>query len=912
MGSLSDDSLLQEFVAESKEHLSSIEPDLLTLEKGGGNMDEQIINRVFRAIHSIKGASGFFGLVNLKNLSHTMESVLMLIRDGQLSPTPEIMDPLLAGVDKLNIMLDDIQESETVACQDLIVRLEIILGKPDAGAGAEPASGNTATAGIRPVDRTLLDSAIHNGQRLFAISIHVDQDLTEKQRTPLEVLDQLVSIGLVIDSYFDTSDFPDLSNCLDASLTLKIIYASVLERDLVAMAANLPDNQVVETTIEQIMSSANSAASTPQTVEAPAPVQPAPKPLAEATPAPEPVAEAASATEAPKPAPAKEASEAKAKTTASAGDESIRVRVDLLNKLMDLAGEMVLSRNQLLRALNNLEGQNAGLASITQHVDLITSELQEHIMQTRMQPVGSIFGKLPRIIRDIAKQLNKEIEFQTSGEDVELDKSILESLSDPLTHLIRNCCDHAIEMPAERVEKGKPAQGTVWLRAYHEGGQIHISITDDGRGIDHNRIAKKAMDHGLIREADIKKMSPQEMVNLIFLPGLSTAEKVSDISGRGVGMDVVRTNIEKVGGHISIETQMGEGTTILLRLPLTLAIIPSLIVGTAGQRFAVPQVNLVELVCVKAADISSKIEKIGTASVLRLRGKLLPLVRLSDVLELSPKLYEDDLGNPKRDRRKELADARLHPGQPDVVHPIHADLNKRTDSRSDYNIMVLKVGPNQFGLVVDELFDMEEIVVKPLSSFIQQCKCFAGATIMGDGQVAMILDGGGILNSAKLSFTELQAEENRQKQQRAAVESGEQRAILLFKNAAEEIFAIPLSSVLRLERFEGSNIERLGGKEFITDDEKSTELLRLENTLPVKPCVDKNELFLILPKAGEGRIGIIASEIVDTMEFSQKLDRATLTDPSVLGTAVIHGHLTLFVDPDKFVESNSRGLAYAS
>ncbi|MDX2083891.1 MAG: chemotaxis protein CheA [Candidatus Melainabacteria bacterium] len=890
MSSLSDDSLLQEFVAESREHLSSIEPDLLILEREGANTDQEIINRVFRAIHSIKGASGFFGLIALKNLSHTMESVLMLIRDGQLVPTAKVMDPLLEGVDKLNQMLEDIHSSETVTYQDEIRRLEVILGKPPKADDLEATDISSNPQGLSALDKTTIVNATQQGQRLYYLNVSVDKDLTAKQRTPLDLLEQLISVGLLIDSSFDIAMFPDLSNCLNASLSLSILCATVLEKDLLAMAVDLPETQVQEVTMEEVLDNKKPTWAMPETEK-----QELSKPI---------VQERESAHQETKTTPVNHSAEAV---------ETIRVRVDLLNKLMDLAGEMVLSRNQLLRAFAQKENPHNGLETISQKINLVTSELQEHIMQTRMQPVGSIFGKFPRVVRDITKQLGKEIELRTSGEDVELDKSILESLSDPLTHLIRNCCDHAIESPEERKEVGKPSSGTIFLNAFHEGGQINISISDDGRGIDHARIAKKVLENGLLSESDLKKMSPQEVVNLIFLPGLSTAEKISDISGRGVGMDVVKTNIEKVGGHISIKTQLGKGTTILLRLPLTLAIIPSLIVGACGHRFAVPQVNLVELVCVKAREIPTRIEKVGNASVLRLRGKLLPLVRLADVLGLERVFFDSESGQYHPDRRIEIANPRF---QENTLVSDSETLNQRTHYSSDYNIMVLKVGANQYGLIVDELFDMEEIVVKPLSSFIQHCKCYAGATIMGDGQVAMILDAGGILSYTKLSFSESQAEENYKKQLNTLDQTTiEQQAMLLFKNAPDETFGLPLSSVLRIEKFNRNEIEQLGGREFLTYQNRSIELLRLERYLPVKSSLnEQKEWFLILPKSANGRMGIIASQIVDSIDMQLDLDTTVVTNPGVIGSSVVQGHLTVFINPQTLLEKHyeSRGLVHAS
>ncbi|MEM0952228.1 MAG: chemotaxis protein CheA [Cyanobacteria bacterium P01_H01_bin.74] len=919
MASFNDDALLIEFVTESKEHLASIEPDLLALEKNGRSAGNDIINSVFRAIHSIKGAAGFFGLEALKSLSHVMESVLMMVRDGTLEPTSEVMDPLLVGVDKLNLMLDDIGASESVPYKDEVVHLEALMGN---GGEAIPVSKNPQDKGTSQfqtsqntfqVTRAALESASKGGHRLYIVSLVAEEDLVPQGRSILDMHQELLSVGMVLDCIFCMDDFDSLENCLDTTLSIKLLCSTVLEHDLLALSIKVDESKVLPMTVDQVMAQASSYSQTKVIVSAAEADEPDTE-TQETTPsntissdAPMPVDAPAEKT---KPAQATAVKESQAKPGASsapahdssAATESIRVRVDLLNRLMDLAGEMVLSRNQLIRTVDQLDGNFTGLDSITQNIDLVTSDLQEHIMQTRMQPVGSIFGKFPRIIRDMSKQLSKEIVLQTSGEDVELDKTILESLSDPLTHLIRNCCDHAIEMPDERIDHGKPATGTITLKAFHEGGQINITISDNGRGIDHEKVAKKVVSQGVMSDAEVKKLSTQEMVNLIFMPGLSTAEKVSDISGRGVGMDVVRTNIEKIGGTITIDTTLGKGTTISLRLPLTLAIIPSLIVGTCENRFAVPQVNLVELVCVKAEEIATKIEKVGTAAVLRLRGKLLPLVRLSDILELERNFTHPTSGEVLPDRRTEIADPRIDRDAVPPVLPENID-NARNNWASDYNILVLKVGDNNFGLIVDQLFDMEEIVVKPLSNFINTCKTFAGATIMGDGQVAMILDAGGILAAAKLSFSEIQAEENRiNLQNNDDTQKKSQQAIILFNNAVDEVFALPLSTVLRLEKFSSQKVEQLGNREFLSYQNKSIEIFRMENHLPVRPCdISKEELFLILPKAFHGRVGIVASKIVDTLELEGPLDTVTISQPGISGSAVINDHLTVFIDPEELL-----------
>ncbi|MGE0201450.1 MAG: chemotaxis protein CheA [Candidatus Melainabacteria bacterium] len=915
MGSIDDDSLLQEFVAESRDHLSSIEPDLLVMEREGANTQQEIINRIFRAIHSIKGASGFFGLEALKRLSHSMESVLMMIRDGKLTPDPGIMDPLLVGVDRLGVMLNAIHDSENVPYQDVVDQLDAIM----AGGGA-PANQVVQLASVNhPEDAETLtlfkpdllsvESAVKHGQNLFLVRLNMHKDLELKDRNFLDFTKTLMSTGNILDTALDMSTVGGLDNALETDLTLVFLYGTVLEADLVAVSLDLPPDKVdLLQPVDVLKGNVNDLLmKTPEALRTPAEAANTEVTAVRAEPESKtPVAE----TETKDPA--------RKTISTSESLETIRVRVDLLNRMMDLAGEMVLARNQLVRALEDQSSNIPGLSSIMQNVDLITTDLQEHIMQTRMQPIASVFGKFPRVVRDMSRMLSKEIELQMSGEEVELDKTILESLSDPLTHLIRNCCDHALETPEERRKAGKSEQGKIFLDAYQESGQINISISDDGRGIDHERIAKKAIASGAISEAEVRKMSPQEQVNLIFLPGLSTAEKVSDISGRGVGMDVVRTNIAKIGGTINVETALGVGTTILLRLPLTLAIIPSLTVKAAKEKFAIPQINLVEMVSVSAAEVAQRIEKVGTAPVLRLRGKLLPLVRLSTVLGMKTVIDLPEPEGPTDDRRDRIADRRHEyklsedrvGRDKDSLHVLNQRVStedRRQSVESDYNILVLKSGHHQYGLIVDEILDMEEIVVKPLSSLVKNSsRCFTGATIMGDGSVAMILDASGIMNHANLSFSEVYAEEEK-RQREAAVHStqeGHKQAIILFNNAMEEIFAIPLATVLRLEKFETKDIERIGHRQFLSYRGKGLPLIRLEEHLPVGSCpMDLDEAYLIVPKFGDGSAGIVASRIIDAFDVSVTLDTAYIEHPGVSGSAVINNHLTLFIQPDHLLRS---------
>ena len=391
--------------------------------------------------------------------------------------------------------------------------------------------------------------------------------------------------------------------------------------------------------------------------------------------------------------------------SSAVADANIRVGVGLLDKLMDLVGELVLTRNQILQF--NTEREDAALNTTSQRLNLITTELQEGVMKTRMQPIGMVWNKLPRVVRDMAVALGKQIRLEMDGADTELDRTIIEAIKDPLVHLVRNACDHGIEPPEVRARAGKPPQGRLTLRAYHEGGQVNIEIGDDGGGIDVARVKQKAVERGLLRSEQAEKLSDREALNLIFLPGFSTAQTVTNVSGRGVGMDVVKSNIEKIGGVVNVFSRPGEGATVKLKIPLTLAIIPGLVIASGGERFVIPQVSLLELIRLEGDSSEKHIEHVHGTPVYRRRGSLLPIAYLNQALGL------------------------------------------KSAERSDaVSMVVLQAEDRQFGLVVDGINDTQEIVVKPLGKQLKGLTEYAGATIMGDGRVALILDVLGIGQSA--------------------------------------------------------------------------------------------------------------------------------------------------------------------
>ena len=463
----------------------------------------------------------------------------------------------------------------------------------------------------------------------------------------------------------------------------------------------------------------------------------------------------------------------------------------LLDKLMNLVGELVLARNQILQF--NAVQKDTAFLSTSQRLNLITTELQEGVMKTRMQPIGNVWSRFPRVVRDLAMACGKEVRIEMEGKETDLDKTIIEAIKDPLTHLVRNSVDHGIEPPELRRQRGKPAEGRLFLRAFHEGGQVNIEIADDGAGIEPEKLKHKALERGLINQEQAARMGEREALNLIFLPGFSTAAKVSNISGRGVGMDVVKTNIEKIGGTVDLHSQLGRGTTIKIKIPLTLAIIPALVVTSGGDRYAIPQVSLLELVRLDGEQVRKGIEHIHGAPVYRLRGHLLPLVYLNRQLGVES-------------RRADEADEAV-------------------------NIVVLQAGERHFGLVVDGINDTEEIVVKPLGKQLKGVSVFAGATIMGDGQVALILDVLGTAQSAGV-ISETRDQGLAGVTARTQQQGDQWQTLLLVGLGREGRAAIPLSLVARLEEIPLEQVERGAEQEVVQYRGQILPLIRLKQVLP--------------------------------------------------------------------------------
>ncbi|MEN0064299.1 MAG: chemotaxis protein CheW [Myxococcota bacterium] len=784
-----DAELLAEFVLESRENLDQLDGELVELETDPTNADR--LSSIFRIVHTIKGTAGFFGFDRLEKVAHAGES-------------------LLSGLRASEIVLEQVRTSALLAMVDAIRQL------------------------LDQVETTGSEGQGHFGTLIEALAVAKDDTRLEESKALLD----------------------SASRSATASADADAEPAAATE----AAAAPEPESEVAE---------APPQAAEP---EAPAPEAEAPSadpPAAEPEPAePAPTAEAPAApTEAVRvpdrgpetkiPMPAEASLESAAVPNAPAPtmprparhDTRIRVDVGLLDTLMNLVGELVLARNQLLQYTS--ESADPVLTATSQRLDLITTELQEGVMKTRMQPIDKVWARYPRIVRDLSVATQKDVQLRMDGKATELDKSIIEAIADPLTHIVRNAIDHGLETPEQREAAGKPKQGTIWLRAFHEGGRVNIEIADDGRGVDPEKVKAKAIERGLISADHARSMLPSEAISMLFLAGFSTAEKVTKLSGRGVGMDVVRSNIERIGGSVDLDSKLGQGTTVRIRIPLTLAIVPALVVETRGERFAIPQVNLVELVRLDTDEGNRAVERISGVPLFRLRGNLLALVDLGSVLELPE--VEDD---------------------------------------GDTNIVVLQADDRQFGLLVDTVLDTEEIVVKPLGRELKGLSTFAGATIMGDGRVALILDVIGLSERAKLD----EADRHIAAANNAQTDANDEPATrwLIFRAGGKAPLSIPLDDVARLEEFPRERIEHVGRQNVIQYRDALLPLIDLSEFFGGAP-VESESLQVVVHSNGERQVGFVVDSIEDVIERALTV-RGPSSRQGVSFTAVIDGKITELLD----------------
>jgi len=757
------DDLIQEFLTETAESLSTLDVEIVKLEQNPNDVD--VLGNIFRLMHTIKGTCGFLGLPRLEKVAHAGEDVLGKFRDGELDITPSAISSILACVDRI---------------REIVAALE--------ATGEEPAGD----------DSPLIE-------QLHAAAAGTVEAANHPEPGPAEV----------------SADGPVMSD------------------DGFPMAAELV------TEVEAALAQDENASDQPASTES-GPEQPADTGLVEdAPPAPE-----AGGNQTPRKAQASEHPGEPAQKEPTLAAQSIRVNVDVLETLMTMVSELVLTRNNLLQMIRGQD--DSEFVEPLQRLSLITTDLQEGVMKMRMQPIGNAWAKLPRIVRDLALETGKQLDLKMLGAETELDRQALELIKDPLTHMVRNSADHGIETPDERAAAGKPATGTITLNAYHQGGHIIIAITDDGKGLSSDRIRQKAVQNGLATDAELDGMSDQQIQQFIFKPGFSTAEQVTSVSGRGVGMDVVRSNVEKIGGTIELKSVAGEGSTFTIKIPLTLAIVSALIVQCGDEKFAIPQISVTELVRVSPKD-DTVVDMINKAPVLRLRDRLLPLVSLREIL----KLGTDGDG---------------------------------TDG--EYFVVVTQVGAHDFGIVVDQVFDTEEIVVKPVARMLRSIPYYSGNTILGDGSVIMILDPNGIASSVGQHAVSTPEE--------ASTDTGHQTettALIVFRAGGAELKAVPMELVARLEEIDLRDVEHVNGRHVVQYRGHFMPLVGpgtaqdwgTEGNKPVLVFTDR-----------ERSAGMVVDEIVDIVDEELSIEIPAM-HPGILGSGIVSGRATDLIDASHFL-----------
>ena len=874
--------IIDSFIVEAQDCLSDISNDLIAIEENVEETDHDHVNKVFRNIHSIKGAAGFCGLNEICTVAHEMENVLNQIRNDELLANPKITELLLRGADLLVEMVDntgqptpglDLEsfkqafqalEEEEQEEQALYPQLE--------GEESDVILEDGTIAFPFITNQEMIDQ-LNAGCHIYVIKVDIIKDLDHEDVLPAQFFKQITQETKLISSYVITAGIPTIQDASADSLVVRFLCGSSLLKHQIAEQLH-----VQETDIQMIYQSQGQVTETdapeaaiatppettksneqPQTVIQAQPVQSQPQKKVEIPKIQKQKIQKPKAAEKTSPAPS-----------------NIRVDVNVLDQLMTLAGELVLSRNQLIEAIDNT--QDANLQALSAKIDRITSEMQESVVQTRMQPIGSVFTKFPRIIRDLSNTLKKKCNLTIEGKEVDLDKSIIEAIGDPLTHLIRNAIDHGVEKPQDRIAKGKSETGNIELKAFHRAGKVNISITDDGAGLDVNVLRSKAIEKGIYTEEAAALLSDRELMRLIIEPGFSTAAKVTDISGRGVGMDVVATNIEKLGGNLDIQSELGYGTTFNIQLPLTLAIVPSLVVYQDHKKFAIPQTNIDELIRIRLDELDKKVQTVNGVEVLRLRGSLLPLVRLKKITDkvTSTNQYTTKLNT----EFKHSEDAQ-------------DDDHNTLDS---INIIILDAGGIQYGLVVEGLDDSQEIVVKPLGKHLTKSVCVSGATVLGDRTVALILDVSGI--STQFNINENLHQELNQVDENKKVASIQDDTgfVLMFDNEPSERFAIPTGLISRIERVKASDINDVADEELLNYRGYSIKLISLEKHIKAKPRNDCQWLHVIVFESFGETLGIIAPTLSDIRHIKPDIDNKTVRENGVLGSLLIEGKFVRFLD----------------
>ncbi|MCL2800661.1 MAG: chemotaxis protein CheA [Treponema sp.] len=849
---------LGDFEAEARIHIEKIETAFLDISTFSNDL--KLMNSVFRAAHSIKGTAGFLSLEKIVAVTHELENILSQIKDDIIIINDEIADIVLQCVDKLKELLDFLHNDEEICIKNIIKTLKNYTLNKDSDAE------DTEIFKITPnkeanvpfnlndeqTEKTL-KSALKRGHKIYYVNIDFNRSLGKYYKNPRGMIEDIFSIGIILQAIVDcgimassvivnsiekkmensdnTAFTNELVNVLkehDTS-TLEMLITSVLDLNLFSAAIGVDEGHIYN--LSDKIKNTEEYYSTKQKFD-------------------------------------------KNKTLLKDNNLSIRLNIMDINRIMDLANELILTRNQLFSFAAKYKKAIPGFAPLLHDINHLTSEIHERIMFTRMQPISIIFNKFPRIIHDTAKALNKDIALNVLRDDITLDKYLLEDLTDPITQLVKNSADHGIESAAQRVASGKPKTGTITLNAAMRDGSAIIEVIDDGRGLDVESLKSKAIELGIETEETLALMQKKEIYNLIFRPGISTAKQVTKISGRGVGMDIVKNNIEKSGGSIEIESKLGVGTTVQLKMPLTLSVINTLIVNIDSISYAVPESNVEYIVRIYKENASIRLEKINKSLVLIYNGQIIPVTTMNEI-EAKAK----------------------------GTKPISADkILEKYLAANVTKCLILRAEGRRFAVLIDNALDSEQVLVKPLPIYLKNCPCYSNVTVLGNGKAVTILNASEIMQFMGIENIEKDVIQQYSLETEKTKKTGNKRHILIFMCSGKEYYSIDMIDILRIELIKAKDIQEINGESFINITGITWRIVRPENFVPVEKLdYTKEKLFLVILKNALS-VGFLVKNVIDKTEDEFSLDNKQIYSDFIYGTGVYNEKVLIFLNPYAITE----------
>ncbi|MCL2763900.1 MAG: chemotaxis protein CheA [Treponema sp.] len=850
---------LGDFEAEARIHIEKIETAFLDISVFSDDL--KLMNSVFRAAHSIKGTAGFLSLEKIVAITHELENILSHIKDDVLIINEEIADIVLQSVDCLKELLDHLHNDDEICIKKIIKTLkDYTQNKNNDAENFESLSVASGTEAHIPfnfndehTEKTLRNAA-KRGQKIYYVNINFNRSLGKYYKNPSGMIENIISIGSIVQAIVSSggtagSDGKKLENSDNAAFTeelintlkehdtstLEILATSILELSLFQKAVGVDKSNIFLLPKKTVFGE-EAEEKAIMTNQVPAFV---PK---------------------------------SKQNSKSSRDNNLSIRLDItdINKIMDLANELILVRNQLFSAVANHKKSIPGFAPLLHDVNHLTSEIHERIMFTRMQPISVILNKFPRIIRDTAKALNKDITVNILRDDITLDKYLLEELTDPITQLVKNSTDHGMESAQQRAAAGKPVKGTITLDAYMRDGSAIIEVIDDGAGIDINALKNKAVERGIVTEEMLASMPESEVYNLIFKPGISTAKQVTNLSGRGVGMDIVKTNIEKSGGSIEIESEPGHGTTVRLKMPLTLSVINTLIVNIDSISYAVPELNVEHIVRICNNTVSIRLEKVNKSLVLIYNELIIPVITMNEI--------EAKAKN---------------------TQPVSADeVLEKYMAASVTKCLVLKSDGKRFALLIDNALDTEQVLVKPLPIYLQNCPCYSSVTVLGNGKAVTILNAAGIMRFMGIEDIQKDAAQQFSLTVDKYKKTGNEKQILIFKCSGKEYFTVDMRDISRIELVKSKDIQEINNEYFINITGITWRVVRPENYVPVfKQDYTEEKLYVLTLKNSTSSIGLLVRNVLDKTDEEFTLDNKQIYSDFIFGTGVYNEKILIFLNP---------------